>query len=90
MANGDTGVQSVQTVTISAASGAGVAALVLARPILSIPITTAGIMAERDLVTQLPSLPRIVDGACLTWLYFAGAATAASTNFYMSLETAHG
>jgi hypothetical protein len=84
LASGDTGVQSVQTLTFSAASGAGVGALVLARPIMSIPITTAAIASERDFVNQLPSFPRIPDGACLTWLYFAGAATAASTNFYGS------
>ena len=90
LAGGDTGVQSVQSLTLSAASLAGTAALVLARPILSIPITTAGVAAERDLVNQLPSLPRIIDGACLTWLYFAGAATGASTNFYGAIEFANG
>ena len=90
MASGDSGIQSVQTVTISAASGAGVGALVLARPLMTLPITTAGVAVERDLVNQLPSLPQIKDGACLTWLYFAGAATAASTNFYGTLEAAFG
>jgi len=90
LASGDTGVQSVQSLTLSAASGAGTAALILARPLLSIPITTAGVAAERDLVNQLPSLPRIIDGACLTWLYFAGSATGASTAFFGSLEMAHG
>lgn len=86
LANGDTGIQSVQTVTISAASGAGVAALVLAKPLLTIPLVAASIASERDFLNQLPSLPQIPDGACLTWLYFAGAATAASTNFFGSLE----
>lgn len=90
LAGGDLGVQSVQSVTISAASGAGTAALVLARPILQLPITTVSILSERDLVNQLPSMPRIMDGACLTWLYFAGAATAANTNFYGHLEAAWG
>ena len=90
LASGDYGIRSVQTVTISAASGSGVAALVLARPILQIPLVTASVLAERDLLNQLPSLPRIYDGACLTWLYFAGAATAASTNFYGSLELGWG
>jgi hypothetical protein len=90
LASGDTGIQSVQTVTISAGSGSGTAALVLARPLLSLPITTVSIAAERDLINQLPSLPRIYDGACLTWLYFAGAATGASTNFYGSVEAAWG
>jgi hypothetical protein len=90
LAGGDLGVRSVQTITLSAASGAGTAALVLARPILQLPITTVSILSERDLVNQLPSMPRIMDGACLTWLYFAGAATAANTNFYGHLESAWG
>lgn len=87
LASGDTGVQNVATVTISAASGAGSMALCLAKPLLTLPLTTVSVAAERDLVNQLPSLPRVIDGACLTWLYFSGAATAANTNFYGSIET---
>ena len=86
LASGDTGVSNVASVTMSAASGAGTIALCLARPLLTLPITTASVAAERDLLNQLPSLPRVVDGACLTWLYFAGAATAANTNFYGAVE----
>lgn len=90
LASGDSGIRSVQSVQLSAASGAGTAALVLARPLLTLPITTVGIASERDLLNQLPSLPRVYDDACLTWIYFAGAATAASTNFYGSIECAWG
>lgn len=90
LASGDTGIRSVQSVTISAASGSGAGALVLAKPLLSLPLTTAGVYSERDLLNQLPSLPVIQDGACLTWLYFAGAATAASTNFFGHIETVWG
>jgi len=86
LASGDTGIKSVQSVTISAASGAGVGALVLARPLMTLPLTAVSIATERDFLNQLPSLPRIYDGACLTWLYFAGAATAAATNFYGHVE----
>ena len=86
LANGDYGIRSVQTVQLSAASLAGTAALVLARPILTIPLTTVSIASERDFLNQLPSLPQIQDGACLTWLYFAGSATGAASNFYGSLE----
>lgn len=86
LASGDTGVGSVQTVTISAASGSGAGALVLAKPIAKIPITTLGVATERDLLNQLPSLPQIKDGACLAWLYFAGAATATNTNFFMTAD----
>lgn len=89
LASGDLGVQNVASVTMSAAN-TGTFALCLAKPLAQIPITTVSVMAERDLLNQLPSLPQIKDGACLTWLYFAGAATAASTNFYGSLEAAWG
>jgi hypothetical protein len=86
LANGDTGIQNVASIQFSAAMGAGVGALCLARPILSIPLVVAGVATERDTLNQLPSLPKIPDGACLAWMYYAGAATAANTNFYGSLE----
>ena len=85
LASGDTGVSNVATVTFSAAN-TGTGALCLARPLLTLPLTTVSVAAERDLLNQLPSLPRVMDGACLTWLYFAGAATAANTNFYGAVE----
>ncbi len=90
LASGDTGIQSVQSVQLSAASLAGTAALVLYKPLLSIPLVAASILTERDLLNQIPSLPQIKDGACLTWLYFAGAATAANTNFYGHVEMGWG
>lgn len=90
LASGDVGIQSVQSITISAASGAGTAALVLYKPIFSIPLVAASIATERDLLNQIPSLPQVQDGACLTWLYFAGAATAANSNFYGHVELGWG
>lgn len=90
LASGDTGIRSVQSVQLSAASGSGTAALVLARPLLTIPLTTVSVASERDFLNQLPSLPQVQDGACLTWLYFAGSAVGASTNFYGSLELGWG
>lgn len=89
LASGDTGVSNVATVTFSAAN-TGTGALCLARPLLTLPLTTASVAAERDLLNQLPSLPRVMDGACLTWLYFAGAATGATTNFYGAVEVGWG
>ncbi len=86
LANGDYGIQSVQSLTLSAASGAGTAALMLCKPLLTIPLVTATVASERDFLNQLPSLPQIVDGACLMWLYFTGAATGANSNFSGSLE----
>lgn len=89
LASGDTGVSNVATVTFSAAN-TGTGALCLARPLLTLPLTTVSVSAERDLLNQLPSLPRVMDGACLVWLYFAGAATGAATNFYGAVEVGWG
>lgn len=90
LASLDTGIRSVQTITLSAASGSGTAALALYKPIIEIPITTAGVYAERDLLNQLPSLPKIEDGACLTWLLFTGNAVAGNTNFYGKITSVWG
>lgn len=87
LASGDTGIQTVASVQLSLASGtASTAALVLARPLLTLPLTTVSVMAERDLLNQLPSLPRVYDDACLSWLLFTGGAVAASTSFYGATE----
>ena len=91
MANGDFGIRSVQSVQLSAASGAaGVAALVLAREIATIPVLQASVASERDLINQFPSMEIIPDGACLALLYFAGAATATNSNFYGNVQTIWG
>jgi len=50
------------------------AALVICKPLASVPILTAGAAGERNLVMQIPSLPRIYDGACLNVLFFSGSA----------------
>jgi hypothetical protein len=79
LASGDSGIRSVESVTLTTPSASGAAALCLCKVIANIPIVAASVQSERDLINQFPSLPQIDDGACLTWLYFAGAATAAST-----------
>jgi hypothetical protein len=86
LASGDSGIRSVQTVQLSASSGSGTAALVLCRPLAQITISVSGLMTEKDLLNQIPSLPRIPDGACLTWILGAGANVAASTTFNFGTE----
>lgn len=91
LAAGDTGIKSVQSVTLSAASAsAGELNLFLCRPIATIPVTTAFVAAERDFFNQLPSLPRIYDGACLGFLVFSGGVIAAGNGFQGYLDFAWG
>jgi hypothetical protein len=90
LAAGDTGVRSVQSVTISAASGAGTAALVLAKPLAKMPITTVSVAGGRDFLFNMPSLPQIQDGACLAALLFTGGALAANSNIYAMADVGWG
>jgi len=91
LASGDTGVSTVASVTLSAASGtASTAALCLVRPLAQITISVTGLMTEKDFLNQLPSLPIVKDGACLVWLLSAGAAVGALTTFAGSTEVVWG
>jgi hypothetical protein len=72
---GDTGVKSVQTVALSASYVSGSLALAFCRPLATIALPTIGVTSERDFVHQIPSMPKLEDGACLNLLYYAGAAT---------------
>lgn len=89
LAGGDTGVRSAQSVTFSAAN-TGTGALVLARPIVEIPIGVVSLYHNKDLLGQVPSLPVIPDGACLTWIFIAGGAVAANTTFAGHTEVVWG
>lgn len=95
LVNGDTGVQNVNTVTMSAAS-TGVSALCLARPLIHVPLVgTSYTVNEKEFVYQTPSMPEIKDGACLVWLYFSANGgnntfIRAETNFNGHIETVWG
>lgn len=87
---GDAGIASVQSISLSATHTSGCLTLVICKPILTLPVTTVGVAAERDLVNMLPSMPRIYDGANLQWLMYAGAATPVNSAIYGSLDFAWG
>lgn len=86
LAAGDAGIRSVQSINLSASYVSGVLNLMLCRPLLTLPITTLGVTAERDLVNQFASMPRVYDGACLHWLMLAGAATPVASPLSGHLE----
>lgn len=90
LAAGDSGIRSVQNFRLSATHTSGVLNLVICRPLLTLPMTTIGVAAERDLLNQVPSLPRVYDGANLAWLMYAGAATPVNSAFYGHLDFAWG
>lgn len=85
----DTGIQSIQSFTWSggtAYTGSGVVALCIAKPIADIIIPATGVWSERDLVNQLPSMPKIDDGACLAWMMFGVGATTTTSPINAALD----
>lgn len=90
LAGSDAGVRSIEQTNLSATHTSGALAYVLARPLMSLPMAALGVITERDLMNQFPSLPQIQDGACLAWLLFNGAATPVNSSFYGHIDVAWG
>lgn len=93
LASGDTGVADIENFTLSggtAYTGTGQLVLHLVKPLWSIPIPASGVYSERDFVNQLPSLPRIVDGAYLKFLLFNTGATTTTSPVVVNFDWAYG
>lgn len=86
LASGDAGIRSIQSIQYSATRTSGVGNIALCKPLLTLPLTTIGVAGERDLLNQIPSLPRVYDGAVLHWLIYAGANTPVNSAFYGHID----
>lgn len=89
LASGDGGIRLPTVNTLSVSYVSGQLNLVLCKPILTLPLTTLGVAAERDCLNQVASLPRVYDGACLGWMIYNGAATPANSPFYGHIDLAY-
>lgn len=87
---GDSGIAKIDSFQSSTSYVSGEYSIMMYKPLITMPMTTIGVAAERDLLNQMPSLPRIYDGACLTWLLYSGAATPTNSAFYGHLDFAWG
>jgi hypothetical protein len=85
---GDSGIRSVQTIQNSISYVSGEYSVVLCKPLLTLFFVTLGVASERDLINQVPSMPRVYDGACLTWLLYSSTTTPANTPFFGHLDFA--
>lgn len=65
---GDTGMRSIQSVTLSTGAG-GFFALALVRPLAQCVVREAGVAVERDALMHSGTLPRIEAGAYLNFIY---------------------
>lgn len=73
---GETGVLSVQSVTLAATTGvAGEFGIVLVKPLLMVPVHYTGQAIHVDPLLVAGVLPQIQDSACLQWICLAGSAS---------------
>lgn len=79
----DVGIQRVDSFTFSggtAYTGSGVLALALMRPLgVDLMLPATGVLSQQDMINQIPSMPKVEDGACLQWLLFGAGATTTAT-----------
>lgn len=83
LAAADTGTRRLQNLIVASAGvTTGVYNACLVKPLLTLPLSVIGVAAERDLVNQIPSMPRVYDGACLQWLIYTQVAVPNNTAYY--------
>lgn len=81
LASGDTGVRSVETVTLAGTTGtAGNFGVTIVRPLLQVALPTLGLAAVRSLLTEVQGFAEIKVGACIA---FAWLATGTTTPYLM-------
>lgn len=77
--SGDAGIAEINTIQNSTSYVSGMYSVAMIKEIARFPLSTLGLAAERNFLFELPSLPRIYDGAALYWLWGSGVATPASS-----------
>lgn len=77
----DAGIAQIDTIQNSVSYVSGEYSVALIKELARYPISTLGLMAERNHLYEIPSLPRIYDGAALYLLVGSGVATPLSSAF---------
>lgn len=86
---GDTGVQSIQSYT-TASGTTGTVSLVYFRQIAVIPLVAVNTAGEREFTFQMPGMPRLYDGSCLTFFIQVGGALVVNQQIHGSYTVAWG
>lgn len=86
LASGDTGVKSIQSITLGTSLTSGTVGLILRRKVAEIPIPATGLSARLDAIAL--GLPRVYDNACLEFVLRVGSS--ATPNVAGSLNLING
>jgi hypothetical protein len=77
--SGDAGIAEVNTIQNSTSYVSNEYSVALIKVLTKLPIQSLGYQVDRNFINELPSLPRIYDGAALYVLYGSGGATPAAS-----------
>ena len=75
----DAGYAQIDTIQNSVSYVSGTYTVALYKELYRVPVTTLGVPGERNALYEVPSLPRVYDGAALYWVLISGAATPANS-----------
>jgi len=78
---GDAGYAQIDTIQNSTSYVSGSYTTALYKELYRVPVTTLGVPGERNAMYEIPSLPRIYDGAALYWVLLSGVATPVNSTF---------
>lgn len=84
--SGDAGIAEINTIQNSVSYVSGTYTVVLFKEITEVPLSILGQSALINLENEMPSLPRIYDGAALYWVFGSWVATPASSAFSGTLN----
>lgn len=73
---GDTGIRTLDSITLVSGTATGQICAALVRPLATIPLPTLGLSTARDHVMELPQLERVRDNSCIQLIYVPNTTTA--------------
>lgn len=84
---GDAGIAQIDTIQNSTSYVSWSYTTALYKELCRVPVTTLGVAGERNTLIEVPSLPRVYDGAALYWVLISGAATPANSTISGFIDT---
>lgn len=78
---GDSGIAEIAGIRHNATYTSGEYSVAMIKELTRVPLNVLGQASERNLQFDMPSLPRIYDGAALYWLYMSSTTTVTNATF---------
>jgi hypothetical protein len=85
MVGADSGIRKIDSYTLASGT-TGTVAFILVKPLAEIPLAVVNTTVGQNMLAEIPSLPKIEDGACLGFIMLTGAAMVAACSFQGSAE----